>query len=239
MAGAPTTYAELQASIQRWMNDSTTYASVIGEIIALTERRLSRELSSPDMEGSTTLSLTNGTTALPSDFLEMRKAYIVFNNRRYPLEPETEQDFTQAFNEVAVTGAVPTRFNVSAGNFSVRPIADTYPVAITYKQALPALSDANPSNWLLAKWPDLYISASIATAALFGFEDARLPLLSANADALVDEINTTGRKSRYGTGPLVAKPPVGDFGRRSGGYDRVGNIDPALLDSDGEYLVDG
>lgn len=210
MAGAPTTYAELQTSIQRWMNDNTTYVDVIGEIIALTEKRLSRELSASDMEGSTTLSLVNGTTALPTDFLELRSAYIVFNDRRYTLEPDTEQDFTQGFNQTVVTGSVPTRFNIGTGNFSVRPIGDVYPVSITYKRAIPALSDANPTNWLLAKWPDLYISACIATAALFGFEDSRLPLLSANADALVEEINTAGRRARYGTGPLVARAPVGD-----------------------------
>lgn len=210
MAGAPSTYAELQASIQRWMNDSTTYAGVIGEIIALTEKRLSRELKTPDMEGSTTLTLANGTVALPTDFMEMRSAYIVADNRRYTLSPETEQDFTQGFNQLAVTGAIPTRFNINAGNLSVRPIADSYPISISYKQMLPALSDSNPTNWLLLKWPDLYISASIVTAALFGFEDDRLPLLDTNASNLIEEINNAGRRSRYGTGPLVAKAPVGD-----------------------------
>jgi len=208
MAGVPTTYAELKTSLLAWMDDATL-TDRLGEIIGLTERRLSRKLNTPEMEASTSLAIVNGSAVLPVDFMEMRAAYIEYDNFRTELASLSPADFNLHYS-TEYTGR-PTQFSVSGSNMMLRPLPDlTYSVFLIYKQMLPALSDGNPTNWLLTKWPDLYIGSCIVTAAAYGFEDQRLPLVSSNAEALIEEVNEAGQKARHTSGPLVMRAPVGD-----------------------------
>lgn len=215
MAGVPTTYAELQTSLQGWMDDaSPQLVAAIPEIIGVTERRLSRKLNTPEMEASTSLAIVDGVATLPDDFMEMRSAYIAYQNYRTPLNSLSAADFNQGY--ASDYQGRPQYFTISGSNMMLRPMPDlTYAITLTYKQFLPFLSDANPTNWLLAKWPDLVIASCIVTASAYGFEDQRLPLVSSNAEALLDEVNRAGDKARHTAGPLVMRAPVGDFRPRS------------------------
>lgn len=211
MAGVPTTYAGLQDSLLAWMDD-TTLGDRVQEIIGLTERRLSRKLNTPEMETSTPLAIVNGVATLPSDFMEMRGAYIDYQNLRTDLTLLSPSDFSLHY--ASDNTGRPSHFSISGDSLMVRPMPDlTYSITLTYKQRLPALSDGNPTNWLLTKWPDLYVAGCLVTAAAYGFEDQRLALLSSNAEALIEEINDAGQKARHTAGPLVMRAPVGDFRR--------------------------
>lgn len=239
MPGVPTTYSELQTSILGWMDDaSPQLVAAIPEIIGVTERRLSRKLNTPEMEGSTSLAVVDGVASLPDDFMELRAAYIGYDGYRTPLNAMSPADFNQWFSSDNL--GRPQHFAISGQNMMLRPLPDLdYAVFISYKQVLPYLSDDNPTNWLLTKWPDLYIAACIVTAAAYGFEDQRLPLVSSNAEVLLDEVNETGQKARHTAGPLVMRAPVGDFRPRTGGYARGGYLPSFLEDNYGGQLEDG
>ncbi|WP_420140145.1 phage adaptor protein [Sphingomonas sp.] len=213
MPADPSTYSGLQASIIAWMDDSSdTFIARVPELIALSERRLSRKLNSPEMEASTTLALTDGATVLPSDLMEIRNVYIEYDNYRSKLKQETLEDFNFGYNTTE-TGR-PYAFSLSGGNMNVRPLPDqTYAITMTYKQFLPALSDDNPTNWLLSKWPDLYLAHALLTAVDFGFETERLDWATNKAETLIAEVNDAGQKMKWGAGPLVPCPPVRDVPR--------------------------
>jgi hypothetical protein len=192
---------------------SPKLVDAIPEIIGVTERRLSRKLNTPEMEASTSLAIVDGAAVLPVDFMEMRAAYIDYQNFRTPLNAMSVADFNQGFASDSL--GRPAYFAISGQNMMVRPIPDlTYAITLVYKQMLPYLSDDSPRNWLLTKWPDLYTAACIVTASAYGFEDERLPLVSSNAEALLDEVNMSGDKARHSQGPLVMRAPVSDFVRR-------------------------
>jgi hypothetical protein len=56
-------------------------------------------------------------------------------------------------------------------------------VELTYYRKLPALSASQPSNWLLAAAPDVYLYGSLLEAAPFLMSDERLPVWSAAFEA--------------------------------------------------------
>ncbi len=208
MAADPQNYSDLQAAIAAWMQD-TTLTSVLPQMIALGERRLSRRLNTPDMEATATLTITNGVAPLPADLMELRGIYIEYDKVRTNLAEMSQSDFDNLYT-TDYTGR-PMHFTVQAGNIRVRPLPDlTYPISITYKRKLPPLSDANPTNWLLMQHSDLYLFNSIAVSEFFGWNDARLPMLKGWVDELIDEVNKAGQSKRYGVGPLVARAPVSD-----------------------------
>lgn len=232
MPADPQTYAGLQEAVVRWLQDPTL-TSVVPEMIALGERRMSRNLYGPDMEASTSLTLVDGATVLPSDLMEIRSIYTEKDGSRFILEQEASATFND-FYSVEVAGW-PMRFMVSGSNLYVRPYPDgEYTLTISYKQQLTPLSVDNPTNWLLTQHSDLYLYNTLAVAELFGWNDARAANLKALADELTAEVNKVGRGKRYGNGPLVARAPVGDLSRR---YAVIGSTGgPA---SDGDILVPG
>ena len=85
------------------------------------------------------------------------------------------------------------------------------------------LSDANTTNWLLTKYPDLYRYASLMSAEGFLKNDPRIPLWAQTAANILAEVEQHDEDDLYSGGPLVS--------RRSRPWTRDGS--PGRLD----YLV--
>jgi hypothetical protein len=127
----------------------------------------------------------------------------------------------------------PQAYAISGSSLLIAPAPDSaYAIRLTYKQAIPALSDANPTNWLLTRHPDLYVAASLAMAEFRGWNDARLPMLKAWYDELIEEVNEAGWRTRHASGPLRMRATVTDgFG--------MGTSTGGPADSNTQFLVDG
>ena len=203
----PRTYAELQACLLAWLDDNDANVNP-EECIGLAERRLTRLLDTPDMEAVTTLTVSNGTSDLPTDFCAVRDCSLS-TGTRITLESTSPAVLRTAF-PAGRTGQ-PQAYAVRGSSLIIAP-SPTTPCAIRliYKQAIPSLSDQNPNNWLLTKHPDLYMAASLAMAEFRGWNDSRLPMLKAWYDELVDEVNEAGRRARYAAGPIRMQPAVSD-----------------------------
>jgi hypothetical protein len=69
---AITTYAELKTAIENWL-DHTLFTARIPEFIALFEACANRKLRARQQETSTNLTPSNGSVALPNDYLAWRR----------------------------------------------------------------------------------------------------------------------------------------------------------------------
>jgi hypothetical protein len=225
----PQTYADLQACLLAWVDDSSANINP-AECIGLAERRLSRLLNVPEMEATTTLDASQPTIDLPQDFREIRECTLDLSPRA-PLEPVGLANLRLLFPSNRV--GQPQAYAICGSSLLIGPSPDSgYTIRLVYKQAIPALSDSNPTNWLLTKHPDLYVAASLAMAEFRGWNDARLPLLKAWYDELIDEVNATGLRARQASGPIRMRAIVTDgSGLGAGGG---GPIDGAT-----QFLVDG
>ena len=225
----PQDYAALQACLLAWLDDNAANINP-AECIGLAERRLSRLLNVPEMEATTTLDASVAVIDLPQDFREVRECTLDISPRA-PIEP-TSLATLRLLYPSSRTGQ-PQVYAISGSSLLIAPAPDAaYTIRLVYKQAIPALSDANPTNWLLIKHPDLYMAASLAMAEFRGWNDARLPMLKAWYDELIEEANEAGRRARHGSGPMRMRASVTDgsgLGTSTGGPGDVST----------QFLVDG
>jgi hypothetical protein len=188
---AITTYTELQSAIGNWL-DHSLFTARIPEFITLFEATANRRLRVREQETSTSLTVTSGTATLPTDYLGWRRATMA-SSPKIELEYVEPSYLQWAFP--SNTGGDPLVFTIEASSIYIRPVTSDN-LTFLYYAKVPALSDSNPTNWLLTAHPDLYLFGSMVEAELFGVNDSRAPLWKARRDEIFDEIERLATKSR-------------------------------------------
>src|SRR5262245_659773 len=188
---AITTYAELQAAVGNWL-DHGLFAARVPEFIALFEAAANRRLRVREQEATATLTPSSGAVALPADYLAWRRLTWT-GTPRVELQ-YVHPSYLQAAYPSSPTD-VPRIFSIEGTTLKIRPL-DATPLEFDYFQKIPALSDAAPSNWLLAAHPDIYLFGSLVEAEMFGVNDERAPAWKARRDEIFDEIEKLTNKTR-------------------------------------------
>lgn len=174
---AITSYSTLQTEIANWLHrsDLTTY---IQTFISLGEDRIYRELRVKTMETALSGAISAGVLALPSDYIELKYAYVVDTNS-FILQRTTPDALYQRYPDRTAGGS--PRFIAREGsNFIFGPYPDsTYTIKGIYYARLTKLSDVNTSNWFITDAPNLLLFAALAEAAPFLQNDERIPIWEA------------------------------------------------------------
>lgn len=182
------TYSDLQTSLANWLHRSDLTA-LIPDFIALAEAKLSGDLQARSMEVRTTLTTTAGNAyvTLPTDMLEMHRL-TVQSDPVYVLSYRSPDELQQDY-PYTTTGK-PAVFAILGSEMQLAPIPDSaYTLELTYKQKIPALSNSNTSNWLLAQWPNAYLYGALCAAQPYIANDQRLQTFQALYQEAVDGIN--------------------------------------------------
>jgi hypothetical protein len=167
---AITTYAELQAAAANWLVRADLTAR-IPEFIALAEARLNRSLRMRLAEAEQTLTVAAGarTAPLPAAFAEPLAAWILRDDgTRRPLrfaEPSL-------LPVVSLRGE-PAMWSIDGATLAFERACDQAYAVVLRMLAKFQLSDAAPTNALLAEAPDAYLFATLCEAAPF-LRDAEL-----------------------------------------------------------------
>ena len=182
------TYSDLQTSVANGLHRSDLNA-LIPDFIALAESKLSGDLQARSMEVRTTLTTTAGNAyvTLPTDMLEMHRL-TVKSDPVYVLSYRSPDELQQDY-PYTTTGK-PAVFAILGSEMQLAPIPDSaYTLELVYKQKIPALSNSNTSNWLLAQWPNAYLYGALCAAQPYIANDQRLPTFQALYQEAVDGIN--------------------------------------------------
>lgn len=187
-----TTYAELKAAAANWLvrNDLTER---IPEFVALAEARLNRVLRTRLAETDVDLTTTVGSrrVTLPTGFTEPLRVWIVKADGR------TELSFLEAslISASSLRGE-PSLWSVDGATLAFeRPCDQAYALTLRMLKAF-ALSDAAPTNALLADGPDVYLFATLCEAAPF-LRDADLSsAYEARLERAIGELNAKDARSR-------------------------------------------
>lgn len=191
------TYANLLIAAAGWLH-RTDLTNNLPDFVDLCEADMQRQLNTAEMETTATLSLTLGssTVALPVGFDGARRL------RRYDgfvYEDMQLVGLTPTLNNGA--GGTPQIASIQGNNLIIRPPpapgATTYSIVLDYYAKFPPLSDANPSNWILANHPDAYLYGMLAHSAPFLGTDARVQVWLAAYNNAIDGINTDDARKRF------------------------------------------
>lgn len=197
---AITTYATLQSAIitHAMRSGDTDFAAAVPDFITGCEQLFNygseslQGLRLADMETTVTLTPVNGVAALPADYLQFRRV-MSGTHVLQPAEPGWAANYYDGAGPA--TGKF---FTVTGSSLTVFPVSDA-PIALTYYAKIPALSNANTTNWLLTKAPMAYLYGSLLHAAPFGMDDAR--------------IQTYGTLFSQAVGGLIKSDAMGRYAR--------------------------
>lgn len=185
------TYSTLQSAIAGWLVRGDLTAR-IPDFISLFEAHAQRVLRVRQMQARDTAPIGPGVEygTVPDDWLETVTFSITDGTNTWWLEPKPDEVIDEAWDR---TGRPRFYANV-ADSFRFYPSPDaTYTGQLTYIAAIPALSDANPTNWLLDLAPDAYMAGAMVEAAPMLRDDDALQLWTTKRDATLQEVRRATR----------------------------------------------
>jgi hypothetical protein len=188
---------QLIEEIREEMDDSGYSLDKIYRGIGRAEAMFNREIRVPQMESDLDISVTQEYTELPSDFLGLRSVYIEGDIDR-PLQALSPEGLRQQYMGKSGT---PRSYALEGNRLIVGPVGSVS-LTLTYYAKLVPLTENNPTNWLLRDYPDLYLHQTLAI--LFGKigDRERAADNLGLATALIGQVNSAGRKARFGSAPL-------------------------------------
>jgi len=198
-------YSTLKTTVTDYLTLDATAAAMLPTFIQAAESELSRLILAPQRELIETASTAAGTqtVSLPSNFAQARSLLI---DDDYPLEPVTLNTLL-ASNSDSPAGR-PIMYCIAGQSLYLSPIPDAvYTLTLFCLSAIPALSDANPTNWLLLAHPDAYLFATIMQAEIYMVNDERADRALSRLAPIVEQINRQGNRYRNAS-PMRLRSPV-------------------------------
>lgn len=191
---------DLIVEVRDEMDDDAFAVDKIYRAITRAEAMFNRELRCPKMETEYQLAVTSEQTELPVDFLQLRAVYAE-GSPDNPLDSLSPAGLRQRYQGVSGT---PKGYAIENRRLIVGPVGDVTATLVYYAR-IPALTEANPSNWLLDEHPDLYLHQVLAILFNKIGDSERAAANATYAAELLASINDSGKKNRWGAGPLVPR----------------------------------
>jgi hypothetical protein len=193
---AISTYAELGTAMANWLHRGGL-TDRIAEFISLGEARIGREVKARQMEAKSTLTVTDATVDLPSDFESNRALRVAGSNIGWCqyMAPDA------FFSEFASSSTSSRRVYTIFGSEIIFPSTPAGDIDFYYYKRLGALSAG--TNTLFTSNPDLYLYAAMAVAQPFMKNIPQMPIWEALYSDVRDQVNKSHKEGRYPSGMAV------------------------------------
>lgn len=177
------TATELKAAVQSWL-DRSDYSTVADDMILLAEGHFNLELKAREMVEQVSLAPTSGVCTLPSDFLGVIR--VVGESTPRCLVTQMGSSIVDKKHDSSI-GGLPATYTIIGNELHTFPQSSVN-IELTYWEKIPPLA-SNSSNWLLAKYPNLYLEACMLEAHRYFPNSGDLSLASARVSNMIDRIN--------------------------------------------------
>ena len=202
------TFAGLKTTIADYLNRDDLTA-IIPTFITLAEAKLNRKLRVRQMLKRATASVDSQYFAYPADWLQA-KEFQLNTNPIVRLEFVTEAYGDELKSNNYVAPGKPGYYTIIGTQLEVIPTPDaTYTGELTYYAKIPALSDSNTSNWLLAYAPDLYLYGALTEATPYLKDDDRLGTWGQLYANSLSDIEVADQRASVSSTPLVRARSLG------------------------------
>lgn len=204
-----TTYAELQTEIADFLNRDDLTA-VIPTFIKLSEAGFNRDLRHWRMEKRQSATATEQYLTKPDDWLETIRLHVA-SEATSGLHLVSRDDMMQQRAAASNTAGTPCYYCHSGNTFELYPTpTESTELELLYYGSIPALSDANTSNWLLDYAPDLYLYGALLQSAGYLHEDTRVQMWSQVYSLILQQLNAESDFAKYsGSGLKVKNRGIG------------------------------
>ena len=202
------TFAGLKATIADYLNRDDLTA-IIPSFITIAEAKFNRKLRVRQMVTRAEGQIETAFFAYPADWLEAKEFQLNTNPiTRLKFVTEAQGDELKATRYTTV--GAPVYYTITGSQLEFIPTPDTtYSAELTYYAKIPALSDSNTSNWLLAYAPDLYLYGALIEATPYLKDDERLPVWSQMYVNSLGDIEVADERASVSSTPLVRARTLG------------------------------
>lgn len=202
------TFAGLKATIADYLNRDDLTA-IIPSFITIAEAKFNRKLRTRQMIKRANAQIETAFFAYPSDWLQAKEFQLNTNPIvRLQFVTEAYGDELKANRYVSI--GQPAYYTITGTQLEFIPAPDsTYSAELTYYAKIPALSDSNTSNWLLAYAPDLYLYGALLEAAPYLKDDERLAVWSQMYISSLGDIEVADQRASVSSTPLVRARSLG------------------------------
>lgn len=195
-------FSTLKTAVNNWLN-RTDLSDYVNDFIMLGEARIYRELRIKAMETALSDTISSGVVAVPSDYLELKHAYIN-SSPTQPLQRKTAEWIYQKY-PTRSADSVPKFIARDGDNFIFGPYPDSgYTLKGIYYAKLTALSTSNETNWFTSNAPDLLLWAALAEAEPFIGNDERAMLWETKYQQAKNAVESQDEKERHSGSVLAA-----------------------------------
>lgn len=199
------TWTALQTAILDWLGrpGDPLVQPAVPDFIAFFEEEARDRLRTQfnDVVDVELLPLSPGRFDLPDDAESVRR--VVYDGGQLEYLPSV--DFGNATLDGRLIGA-PVWYTIEGTGLVLGPTPDTNLSAfVDYWAGLPALGPTVPSNWLLARWPSLYLFGSLACAEAYIGNDERVSGWIQQREAGFERVRREAIGARLGGAPLVMR----------------------------------
>jgi len=202
------TFAGLKATIADYLNRDDLTA-IIPSFITIAEAKFNRKLRTRQMVKRAEGQIETAFFAYPSDWLQA-KEFQLNTNPIVRLQFVTEAYGDELKSNRYVSTGQPVYYTITGTQLEFIPTPDsTYSAELTYYAKIPALSDSNTSNWLLAYAPDLYLYGALLEAAPYLKDDERLAVWSQMYINSLGDIEVADQRASVSSTPLVRARSLG------------------------------
>lgn len=202
------TFSGLKTTIADYLNrDDLT--SIIPSFITLAEAKFNRKLRVRQMVKRATATIDTQYFAFPTDWLQAKQFVLNTNPITY-LEYVTNFQGDELRATTAIAVGKPQYYTFVGSQIEVIPSPDTgYTGELTYYGKIPALSDSNTSNWLLAYAPDLYLYGALLEASPYLKDDERLAVWGNLYISSIGDIEIADQRASVASTPIVRARSLG------------------------------
>jgi len=199
---AITTYDELKSSIADFLNrDDLT--PVIPTFIALAEAQMDRDIRHWRQEKRVETTLDEQYENLPTDFIEWQDVSLSDGTGLQLISMAEMQDRKGR----SLEAGKPLYFRSTADQLEFYPAPDqSYTLSLQYFARTPALTDADPTNWVLVYAPDVYLYGALAHSAPYLKDDARTQIWAALYQNAIESMRLESERGKH-SGPLKMGVP--------------------------------
>jgi hypothetical protein len=202
------TFAGLKTTIADYLNrDDLT--SIIPSFISIAEAKFNRKLRTRQMIKRANAQIETAFFAYPSDWLQA-KEFQLNTNPIVRLGFVTEAQGDELKGGRFTAAGQPLYYTITGSQLEFIPSPDTtYSAELTYYAKIPALSDSNTSNWLLAYAPDLYLYGALMEASPYLKDDERLATWGQLYANSLGDIEVADQRASVSSTPLVRARSLG------------------------------
>ncbi len=188
------TYSDLKTAIQAFYKNRADVMLYAPDLIRLTEAYLNTELRCREMETTVTLTPVSNIVTLPDDFLEFKRVVENASIRR-PLSYITEDDADSMY--ATRSAGLASNFTIVGNQLQAFPLSSNT-IEIVYYRTIPALSDSNPTNWLLTKFPNIYLHGALMYGAELTKDNEEMLKEATLLDKYIGNLQGLDNRSKFG-----------------------------------------